>query len=668
MSSGGVSSVDLVTGGIGYVAGNTLTATFGSGSGFSIDVLRVETRLYVDLIGTYIKFSASTAVFEYIEDASAPTVNISNLAASTPAPFIAVDTGAGGAVNYASSTIVITNHGFSNGDAVTYDNGGSANIGNLASGTTYWTNVINANTVELYTNYGLTAGSKVIFSSSSSGNHSLSRYSINVASNTVTIPAHGLTTGLPVRLVAADAPAGLVTNDNYYIGSVTTNGFTLHNNRSDAVSSTNGITVAAINITSTGTGTASFTVQNVQVIGTVNTSSASEENWGAIVTSSSIDASNIVSGIISPSRLALDSANNKTFLRGDSVWTEAIQNIRAATDSPVIFVGDYFTDAGVNYYYNALSIDVSKSDQLGGNPNYTSIGVASYSKLQFTVDGGQVSVKTGVIDAGLLGGQSGSYYRNPVNFSSAVPITKGGTGLTSYLKGQLLYSGSDDSLNPLPIGTTNTVLISTPAGIPGWTNTLSLGGNLTVAGSTSLVGVSASGAVTFTMGTASTTKTTGTLVVTGGVGISGAVFANDITATNGLSHGGLTMTDGTNVDQLKTYTKSITLTPAWQATGIKSTDLATGSYYVQIYVNDAAVGGGHSSVYYSGVISWFAGTTTETTWDEIVLNRAGAAVSTGALFVRLKRTTGTDLLTLEIAGTTTNTGAADYIFKFRRII
>jgi hypothetical protein len=657
VTNGAVSAVELVIGGTGYTIGDTLSATVSGGTNFSIDVLRIDTRLYVDLVGTFIKFSASSAVFEYIQDAAASIITVSNLAASLQKTFVAVDTGGGGNVTYSASTITITSHGLSNGDAVVYNNGGNASIGNLTDGTTYWVNVINSSTIELYTNYSLTSGSKVVFSSSSTGNHTVTRFSVNISSNTITAPAHGLTTGLPIKFVAADAPSGLVNNNSYYVGSVTVNGFTLHSNRADAVSSTNGTTVAAINITSTGTGSATLTVQNVSIIGTVNTSSTNEDNWGAIVTSSSIDASNIVSGIISPSRLAGDSANNKTFLRGDSAWSEAIQNIRPAADSPITFVGDFFTDTGVNYYYNSLSIDISKADELGGNPNFTSIGVASYSKLQFTVDNGQVVVKTGVIDAGLLGGQSGAYYRNPVNLSSAVPISKGGTGLTTYTKGQLLYSGVNDSLTTLSIGAVNTVLVSNADGVPAWSNTLSLGGNLTVAGSTAL-----------TANTTSTSKTTGTLLVTGGVGVTGALFANNVTATDTLAHNGLAMTDGTNVDQLKTYTKSLTLTPAWQPTGIKSTDLATGSYYMQIYANDASVEGGHNSVYYSGIISWFAGTPTETTWDEIVLNRAGAAVGTGALFVRLKRTTGVDLLTLEIAGTTTNTGAADYVFKFRRII
>jgi hypothetical protein len=90
---------------------------------------------------------------------------------------------------------------------------------------------------------------------------------------------------------------------------------------------------------------------------------------------------------------------------------------------------------------------------------------------------------------------------------------------------------------------------------------------------------------------------------------------------------------------------------------------------MQIYANDNAVGGGHVDVYYSAIMSWYSTTTNETTWDEIVLNRAGSSVGQGALFVRLLRSSGSaDNLKLQIAGTTINTGAATYTFKFRRLI
>jgi len=113
----------------------------------------------------------------------------------------------------------------------------------------------------------------------------------------------------------------------------------------------------------------------------------------------------------------------------------------------------------------------------------------------------------------------------------------------------------------------------------------------------------------------------------------------------------------------------MTLSQNWQDTGINHTDLATGSYLMQIVANDSTVGGGHVSMYYTGYISWYSGTTTENDWDEIILNRAGSSASTGVIYCRILRTQGSaDNLKLQIAGSTTNTGSSTYTFKFRRLV
>jgi hypothetical protein len=870
VTNGVVTAVEMVSGGSGYVAGNTLSAAAGdiggAGSGFEVDVLRADTRIYVNLVGSFIKFAATTTSPEYIEDANADTVDVTDLAAFVQKTFNAQDVTLGGNVNYGNSTITVTAHGFTDGDALVYSHGGNLVIGNLVNQKTYWVKVIDVDTVELYNNYAFTSGSKVTFGTASTGTHNFRRFVVNTSESTFNVPAHGLTTGEPIRFSATTPPLGLADGGYYYVGSITANGFTLHGNRSDAQASVNGVTASEISIGSTGTGTGEFTIQNVQIIGTVNTSSALEENWGQIA-QATFDASNIVSGVIVPSRLAAaGSAGNKTFLRGDSTWAFAVQNVRAATNSPLNIIGDFYIDAGTNYYYNSIVLDINPADEGEGNPNYTNLGVVALNKLQFTVEEGETTIKSGVIDAGTLGGNSANYFTNPQNLVGTVTVNKGGTGLTSYTRGDILFSGSDNSLTQLTIGASNSVLTSNGV-IPAWSTSLTLGGTLTTSGAVSIndttastsdatgalkvaggVGVlgaiyagsiqntpigsttansaafttltasgnvTASGsnavitvsptgtgtvtvapagtltlgtagastdltgnvtastvnqtvsltpggtgtvtiaptttvgninrmnigattrgtgafttltsnstttftqnsaasstttgtlrvtggvgitgavyagsvqntpigsttastgafttltsnaATTFTAGTASTTTTTGTVVVTGGVGVSGAVTSASVKTTT-LEHSGLTLTDGNNVDQLKTYAKSLTINTSWQDTGIKSTDLATGSYYMQIYANDNAVGGGHVDVYYSAIMSWYSTTTNETTWDEIVLNRAGSSVGQGALFVRLLRSSGSaDNLKLQIAGTTINTGAATYTFKFRRLI
>ena len=857
VSNGEVSAVELKVGGTGYVAGDTLSASAGdlggSGSGFSIDILKADTRLFVDLTGNFIKFAATTTSPEYIEDSTTTAISIADLEAFDDFSFNAQDLSLGGDVDYSNSIITITNHGLIDGDAVIYSNGGNIVIGNLINQKTYWIKVIDQDRIELYNNYAFTSGSKVLFGASSSGTHSFRRNTVGTTNNTFYVPAHGLSTGEVVRFSAGDPPGGIEDNGYYYIGSVTTNGFTFHTNKSDALASVNGVTASAIALSATGTGSATITIQNVEIIGTVNTSSTKEANWGKIA-QATFDAGNIVSGVLSPSRLAeAGSATDKTFLRGDSQWSFAVQNMRPSSGSPINIVGDFFTET-VDKYYNELEIDIARADEGNANPNFTSEGVAAFNKTQFTVDTGQVTVNSGVIDAGTLNGQPGNYYTNPLNLVGTIPVVKGGTGLTTYSQGDLIYSGSNNSLTQLNIGLANTVLTS-DGSIPSWSSSLTLGGTLTVSGVTSVndstaststttgafkvsggVGVQgdvyagsiqdtpigsttansasfttldasenvtfdgadaiiemsptgaasrvnlqpagqlnlgksgvgtniigntvigngigsvnitpnalsitpvspgnmdgvdigsttprsgtfssltsngtltvsgnatlssdlgvtgditaggiqdtpiglttansaafttvdASGQVDITNSTPSTAKTNGALHVTGGVGVEGTINTNAVVTDSFEATNGVTLSNGTNIDQLTTINVSMTLNESWQDTGINGTDLATGSYYMQIYANDVGVGGGHTDVYYSGIISWYAGTTSETTYDEIVLNRAGSSVSDGILFVRLLRTlSNPDNLKLQLAGNTINTGAATYTFKFRRLI
>lgn len=148
--------------------------------------------------------------------------------------------------------------------------------------------------------------------------------------------------------------------------------------------------------------------------------------------------------------------------------------------------------------------------------------------------------------------------------------------------------------------------------------------------------------------------------------------ATNNTFTGTITHGGLAPSDGTAVDQLKTYTKSLTLSTDWQDVGINSTDLATGTYMVQLFANDTGSGGTNNNEYYSGIMSWYAGNTdssVELPTDEIQLHRAGGSGDAG-LYLRTYRTqsSDTDNLKLQIYSNVANASAANYVFKFRRMI
>lgn len=148
--------------------------------------------------------------------------------------------------------------------------------------------------------------------------------------------------------------------------------------------------------------------------------------------------------------------------------------------------------------------------------------------------------------------------------------------------------------------------------------------------------------------------------------------ADKLQVAGTLTHTGLNPSSGTNLDQILTWTKSLTITTDWQDTGIKSTDLTTGSYFVQLYANDVGAGGSNSNEYYTGVLSWYAGNTDSAVslpTDEIPLHRSGSG-GEGGLYLRTYRTMSADPdnLKLQIYGNYGNVSASNYVFKFRRII
>jgi hypothetical protein len=148
------------------------------------------------------------------------------------------------------------------------------------------------------------------------------------------------------------------------------------------------------------------------------------------------------------------------------------------------------------------------------------------------------------------------------------------------------------------------------------------------------------------------------------------------TFAGNVSHTGLTMTSGTDVDQVKEFTMSFQLAAnTWTDTGIDGSDLATGTYAMQVYVDDHSVGGSHYDEYYSGMMSWFAGQTNETTHatDEIPVHRAGHAPNDGNVQFRTTRGSSADLK-LQVkhneaySAALNNSNDKKMTFKFRRLI
>ena len=73
----------------------------------------------------------------------------------------------------------------------------------------------------------------------------------------------------------------ITSNSYFFTGSITTNSFTIHLLRSDALDSVSGITISEANLTAVGSGTIKITDAMIKATGTVNTSSIIETNWNS---------------------------------------------------------------------------------------------------------------------------------------------------------------------------------------------------------------------------------------------------------------------------------------------------------------------------------------------------------------------------------------------------
>jgi len=145
-------------------------------------------------------------------------------------------------------------------------------------------------------------------------------------------------------------------------------------------------------------------------------------------------------------------------------------------------------------------------------------------------------------------------------------------------------------------------------------------------------------------------------------------FNQDVGVTGKLSHTGLAITSGNEIDQIKTISQSLTITPdTWTDTNISGDVLASGIYLLSVSVNDNTTGGTHYNETYTGTLSWYSGTTNSNNSDEIQLHRSGENPGTGTIYLRTTRTLSNGSLKLQIYSDKNITNHS-YEFKFRRFM
>lgn len=285
-------------------------------------------------------------------------------------------------------------------------------------------------------------------SGSGIGTHSLIRCGFSTSKDTIVFVNHGFSTGDAIR-VTGSTPLGIDTSAFYYVGSVTQNGFTFHSTQSDATSSANGVTFNAVGVAQTGTGVITLTKQNVRYGSTVNTSSTDVTNW-SLLAQADIDAANIISGTISPSRLGSGSANSNTVLYGNSEYKKVVSSVGIASTTPmgIVATSSEF-GAGFSTHYGNLTLTLNRVASTVDL--YSTTGVAKFKSSTFQIDAdGAVSIKssaTGDVDSATLGGQSGAYYLNSANHTGTIPISRGGTGLTGVPADGAIIIGNGSAYN-----------------------------------------------------------------------------------------------------------------------------------------------------------------------------------------------------------------------------
>jgi len=449
--SGTVTNVDIKTGGRYYASGDVLTASDADvggrsgGGAFTITVNDIETRLYLKLTNNQ-KFAGTTALPDYIADGTAVGISTTlDLDLSYDIDPTTIETG--GDVDFPNDRVVLgVGHTFQDGDAVKYTTNGGTNITGLIENTTYYAKRVGVSSIELHSTYSLV--SRQDLSGSGIGTHSFVRCGVSTSKDTIHFVNHGYSTGDPVR-VTGSTPLGIDTSAFYYVGSVVQNGFTLHTTQSDATSSASGVTFNAVGMAQTGSGTITFTKQNVRYQKTVNTSSTDIDNW-SLLASADIDAANIISGIVAPSRLGSGTANSDTFLNGNSSYQKVITSVGIGSTQPFGITASS-SDYGVGFATHYGAIELTLNRVASTLDTYSTTGVSKFKTSTFEIGAdGAVSIKssaTGDVDASTLGGQTGAYYLNSANHTGTIPIARGGTGQTGTPTNGAILIGNGTAFN-----------------------------------------------------------------------------------------------------------------------------------------------------------------------------------------------------------------------------
>lgn len=122
----------------------------------------------------------------------------------------------------------------------------------------------------------------------------------------------------------------------------------------------------------------------------------------------------------------------------------------------------------------------------------------------------------------------------------------------------------------------------------------------------------------------------------------------------------------TDLSNLITIEKNLTITQKWMDTGIQGNSLQDGTYIVQVTINSS--GNGMWNIFSSGVMSWYSKNTNDSEEDEIILHRVGHAYGNVIYLRTIQLSGGTSGMKLQISSSKDFTKEAKVTFKFKKII
>jgi hypothetical protein len=130
--------------------------------------------------------------------------------------------------------------------------------------------------------------------------------------------------------------------------------------------------------------------------------------------------------------------------------------------------------------------------------------------------------------------------------------------------------------------------------------------------------------------------------------------------------------NGLDISTIKEFTKSLKLTAnTWADTGIKYDDLPTGTYVMQVVLNNnTSAINNQFGERISGVLSWYALPTNGTDADVIPISKAGHSRNGHNIQLRILRTITSSggVLKLQMMDDVSWNGNGDIVFKFKRLI